>query len=139
MCFLLEMLGRGLLTHLAGAFANVLPADDATGIDGLAQTVRDNPRDCHSRLRLGVAQLRGNRLVAARQTFEVLASCDPRSLPALIGLACAHDELGNTDAALDRLRAAQRIDPANPAIHERTIVLGAGRGSGLIPRDRIAR
>src|SRR5215470_4656358 len=116
MSYLLEMLGRGLLTHMSGAFAGVLPAENGAALEALAQGVRDCPGDLQARLRLGAAQLRANRLVAARQTFDVLVTCHPSCVPALVGMACAQDELGNGGAALELLRRAQKLDPGNAAI-----------------------
>lgn len=116
MSYLLEVLGRGLLANLMGAFANHLSdhPDDTT--EDLERIVEDNPEDMEAHLRLGSRYLQRSDPVAARQIFLHILSQDGSAIGARLGLACVFDELDQLDVAIEQLRIAQKAEPANPAI-----------------------
>lgn len=116
MSYILEMLGRGLISHLSGAFMDSLGMRDAHDIDELRDAIKDDPEDLALQVRLGGQFLRTDDPLEAREVFIRILAKDRDHLVARLGLACAFDELGQIEIALEQLRIAQKVDPANPAI-----------------------
>lgn len=116
MSYLLEMLGRGLLSELRVAFEHQLPTVDDDELPALRKRRADSPRSADLAIRLGIACLRNMRYADARQAFESAAELAPASPQPALGLACVFDELGQLDEALRQLSIAQAHDPTDPAI-----------------------
>jgi len=116
MSYLLEALGRGLLSDLRAAFQNQLPAQEEDQPETLIARLEASPASFDLTLRLGLAYLREGRLADARRTLENARSLDPAASQPLIGLACVYDEQGQLDQALECLQAAQQRDEHDPAI-----------------------
>ncbi len=116
MSFLLELLGRGLIAHLVGAFDNIFGKDQEETLGDLQHRAAEQPDDLALQVRLGGRYLRAENPTAAKTLFLSILARVPGHLAARIGLACAFDELGQIDGALDHLRIAQKADPINPAI-----------------------
>ena len=116
MAYLLEILGRGLIAHLTGAFTSVLGTNDEDTLEDLERAAKENPDDVSLQIRLGGQYLRQQEPVTARKIFLDLLAQDKSNQAARLGLACAFDELNQIDVALEQLRIAQKDEPANPAI-----------------------
>lgn len=116
MSHLLEVLGRGLIAQLVGAFDSVLGTNTEEEIEELERLVEACPSDASTRVRLGGKLLRSDRIADARRIFEAIITQDPEHFAARIGLACALDALGRVDLSLEQLRTAQKADPLNPSI-----------------------
>jgi len=116
MSYLLEALGRGLLSQLLDAFENQLPACDEDELEELQARRAASPRSVDLAMRLGVLQLRNLRLREAQATFESALELSDSALQPTLGLACVADELGQLDQALRHLATAQAHDPNDPAI-----------------------
>jgi len=115
MSYLLETLGRGLLGRLLNAFERQLPP----GCDHLEVLESRRHDACTSfdlTMQLGAAYLHETRLADARRIFSQAQELSgPAHLPPL-GLACVHDELGQTDGALKRLQEAFTHEPRDSSI-----------------------
>lgn len=116
MSYLLEILGRGLIAHLSGAFASNWGNDPDESIDDLRQALAIHPEDEEVMIRLAGQHLRNDEPQIARDIFLEILSRDKNNLSARLGLACVFDELNQVDVALEQMRIAQKADPANPAI-----------------------
>ncbi len=116
MSHLLELLGRGLISHLVGAFDAVLETNTDESIEELARSAARRPDDLGIQTRLGGRYLRSDQPTEAAEIFEAVLEKSARHLPARLGMACAMDALGRTSEALEHLRAAQKVDPVSPAI-----------------------
>lgn len=116
MSYLLECLGRGLLGQLLDAFENQLPTSADDEVDALERRRDHAPTSTDLAVRLGVACLRNLRLVEARGAFEAAADLSSNAKPAMLGLACVYDELGQNAQALRFLSIAQAHDPSDPAV-----------------------
>ncbi len=116
MSYLLEILGRGLIGHLAGAFTNVLAMRSEETTEALEQAVEDDPDNIEAQIRLASRYLEEEKPVDARAIFLDILQEDSENLAARLGLACVFDELEELDIALEQLRIAQKYDAANPAI-----------------------
>ncbi|HVP13861.1 MAG TPA: tetratricopeptide repeat protein [Phycisphaerae bacterium] len=116
MSYLLEVLGRGLIAHLAGAFSSVLGMKSEDTTEELRQAVERNPEDVDAWVRLGGRYLRDEDPIAARRIFLDVLAMDKTCLAARLGLACAFDDLEQTEVAIEQLRMAQKLAPADPAI-----------------------
>jgi superkiller protein 3 len=115
MSHLLEILGRGLIGQISGAFGAALgPVPDAPTED-LRQAIYADPDDLDAQVRLAVRYLHCDDAVAARNGFLDVLRRDSDHNAARIGLACSYDELGRTEAALEELGIVQKADPTNPA------------------------
>jgi len=150
MSYLLEALGRGLLCDLRSAFQNQLPAckDDDPRV--LERRLATSPRSRDLAMRLGTAHLHAGHLTDARRAFETVLRSDSGAAPALLGLACVCDELGQFEQALTYLQQAEECDPGDPAIafgiafsHERLerlaeAKIGYRHAQDLCPRLRNA-
>lgn len=113
---LLEILGRGLIAHLVGAFDSALGTNTEESIEELERLAECQPDNLSAQTRLGGKLLRVEDPTRARVIFEAILAKDARHLPARLGLACAFDALGQIREALEALRIAQKADPLNPAI-----------------------
>jgi tetratricopeptide (TPR) repeat protein len=116
MSYLLEVLGRGLIAHLAGAFVNPLDLKSEEPVEDLRRAVENDPDNVGAWIRLGGRYLRDEDPIAARRVFLSALAKDKSSLPARLGLACAFDELGQLEVAIEQLRMAQKVAPADPAV-----------------------
>lgn len=119
MSYLLECLGRGLLSQLLDAFAAQLSADPDDDAATLQRRRRESPTSIDLALRLGLVHLRALQLEGARDAFETaleLAAGTNAALQPALGLACVYDELGLFDRSLHYLAIAQACDPRDPAI-----------------------
>jgi tetratricopeptide (TPR) repeat protein len=116
MSYLLETLGRGLLTRVADAFKQHLPDVKCDTLESIKEQLKYSSTSTDLMLRMGTCALRNMRLAEARQAFQAAAvNCPDQRLPQ-IGLACIEDELGNTPLVLGHLNNALEIDPTDPAI-----------------------
>ena len=116
MSYLLETLGRGLLGRLVDAFEHQLPNGKDDDIETLKRRHRDVSTSYDLTVRLAAALLREMRLSGAREAFLAAKQLEgPKHVPAL-GLACIHDELGQTADAIRCLDEALRCVPDDPAI-----------------------
>jgi tetratricopeptide (TPR) repeat protein len=151
MSYLLETLGRGLVTGLTAVFEGQFTALADDEVEPLAARFSESPTSADLATRLGLAYLRRWRLAEARRAFETALELAPAwPLPAL-GLACVCDELGRLDEAIRYLSIAQARDPENPAIafaiglcHERreqteAAIANYRRALALCPELRNAR
>jgi tetratricopeptide (TPR) repeat protein len=116
MSYLLEALGRGLLTELRSAFDNQLPALADDNTEQLSARWSASPSSFDLAMRLGMSYLGQMRLSEARRTFEAACHIPGATAQPRLGLACVHDELGQIDQAIVQLSAAQEADPRDPAI-----------------------
>lgn len=116
MSYLLEALGRGLLTDLRSAFENQLPSVEGDDADTLRARVAGSPQSRDLLMRLGLVHHREMHLREAREAFEQARRHDPNSAQPLLGLACVYDALGQLEKALTYLQAAARCDPGDAAI-----------------------
>ncbi len=150
MSYLLETLGRGLLSQLHDAFRSQLPAEDELDLPELITRCADSPRSADLALRLGMVHLRAMRLSDARACFERARGIDPQAPYPTLGLACVFDELGRDDLAVGELLHARELDPQDPAItfaiamcrersgDEAAAISEYARAIGLCPRLRNA-
>jgi tetratricopeptide (TPR) repeat protein len=116
MSYLLEILGRGLIAHLAGAFQAILGCDGDEPTEVLLRAAKAQPTNIDAQLRLAARFLKNDDPISARQIFTELLEHDDTNFAARLGLVCALDELGQVEAALEELRITQKADPLNPAI-----------------------
>lgn len=117
MSHLLEVLGRGMLGRIAGAFGKALGAESGEPLDQLEHLVECSPDDVDARIRLGGAYLSNEDAVSARRIFsDILSRKRPSPIAARIGLACALDQLDRVEQSLEQLRIVQKEDPLNPAV-----------------------
>jgi tetratricopeptide (TPR) repeat protein len=116
MSYLLEILGRGLIAQLVGAFETLLGGATDESIESLREIVANDPGDLGATVRLGARVLRIDDAVEAQRLFRAVLARDERSLAAHVGLACSFDSLNQFDAAIEELRFAQKLDPVHPAI-----------------------
>ncbi len=119
MSFLLEILGRGLIGNLRDALASKFPSLDEMSdmnSDRLRVMLDENTHNDEVRAALGVCLLYEGDCLKAQPLFEEILSRDDESVPALLGLACIHDEMGRSAKALDLLNQARLIDILDPII-----------------------
>jgi superkiller protein 3 len=116
MSYLLELLGRGLIAHLAGAFTSVFDLKSEETTESLEQAAQQDPDDLDAQIRLGGRYLRDDDPVSARRVFLRVLARDKESLPARLGLACAFDALGQLEVAVEQLLLARKLAPDNAAI-----------------------
>lgn len=115
MSHLLEILGRGLIGQISGAFDSALGPVPDVPTEELRQAVRADPDDLDARVRLAVRCLHSEDAVAAQHGFLDVLRRDSDHSAARIGLACAYDDLGRTEAALEELGIVQKAEPTSPA------------------------
>jgi len=116
MAYLLESLGRGLLGSLGSAFEAQLGDTSELPTGDLVETAELRPDDINAHVQLGRRYLKEARYSAAKASFERALELDRRAMVPRLGLACALDELGRYDEAVQCLQIAQKHDPADPAI-----------------------
>ena len=93
MSYLLEIVGRGLLAELAAAFRGTFIDDKGVETATLRELARLNPDDSHRLNRYGLRLLKENHAVEACHTFERSLKQTQNNVTALLGLACAYDEV----------------------------------------------
>ena len=113
MSYLLEILGRGLLSELGAAFRTLLHDEDALSISQLETCVEQNPDDIESHRKLGIRLLADQQYGRAREMFQAALQLDSTDQVCHIGLACALDELGLTRTAAEQLRKVLQHHPEN--------------------------
>ncbi len=116
MSYLLEILGRGLIGQLAGAFEPILGKDGEQPTEDLRRAAEACPDDVDAWICLAGRYLRSEDPVAARGALLHVLELESNNLAARLGLACAFDELGQIDVSLEQLRIAQKSGPASPPI-----------------------
>ncbi len=116
MSFMLEILGRGLLTELAAAFRNVLSDDEETPTGQLRESVQQKTSTDEDYVRLGIRYLRDRDIIGAKAMFTAACAIRHDNATARIGLACALDELGRTDSAISQMQTALQSHPQDPAL-----------------------
>lgn len=116
MTYMLETLGRGLLSQLLDAFESQSLGVDGDDVESLEARRHQSPTSGDILLRLGVAYLRELRLNDARRTLEEAERIGADPSRARLALACVYDELGDPAEALRRLRIASQCDPGDSAI-----------------------
>src|SRR5438128_97277 len=103
MSYLLEILGRGLIAQLVGAFdglfcgrdADAPPTEEST--ESLERIVAQDGDDFGAAVRLGVRKLRDDDATGAQRLFRAVLAHDERNLAARVGLACTFDSLNQFD------------------------------------------
>lgn len=115
MSYLLESLGRGLLSRLTDAFSAHLPRP-AAPLPELIRRHAEMPTSLDTAVQLGAAHLRELHLTDASSAFEHALRLDSGARVAMLGLACVWDERGHLDRSLDWLRRAAHADPQDPAV-----------------------
>ena len=121
MSYLLEIVGRGLLAELSAAFRGTFVDDGVIETATLKQLAKLHPTDIHHLNRFGVRLLRENLAVEACVTFEQSLDQNHDDITALLGLACAYDEVNRLPDAIETLRDAVALQP-----HESAIVFALG-------------
>lgn len=116
MAYLLEILGRGLVSSLRGALQTKLPAPEDTDLADLRRGHDDNPKDTELAIELGLKLLWDNQYLPAERVFQEILASDDESIQALLGLACVHDAMGRTEQALGLLDRARLVDILDPVI-----------------------
>jgi len=117
MSHILEVLGRGLLSSLSGAFQSVLKdTQPEVTVQELRARAKQDMSDPAPWILLGGRFLRQLRAVEARDCFGRAVELDDESGEARIGLACAMDELGRADEAIVQLRQVQSMHPDDVAV-----------------------
>lgn len=116
MSYLLEILGRGLIVQLAGAFEDALGAETDETTEDLRKAVDARNNDLDARVRLARRMLSSGEAVTARRLYAEVLEQDEGNFAAHLGLACALDEVGQIEAALDQLRITQKSNPLDPAV-----------------------
>lgn len=103
MSYLLEVLGRGLLAELAGAFHELLSDNDKIATRELEHAVNCEPYNIDHHRRLALRSLRDRQYARARASFDEVIKLEPTDKAARVGLACIYDDLGLTRKALENL------------------------------------
>ncbi len=116
MSYLLEILGRGLVSSLRGALRTKLPPVDEVSAAELRQRLAKDPNNNQLALRLGLKLLWEDEYLPAEKYFEEVLARDDESVPGLLGLASVHDEMGRTEPALHLLNQARLVDVLDPVI-----------------------
>ncbi|MBI1826621.1 MAG: tetratricopeptide repeat protein [Planctomycetes bacterium] len=115
MSYLLEILGRGLLSELGSAFRGFLADDDSISTRELEQVAAEDSANPENQRRLGIRALRDRQYVRACHAFERILKTDAFDHVARIGLACALDDLGQPRKAIEHLNTVQTHDPNDAA------------------------
>ncbi len=116
MSYLLEVLGRGLLAELAAAFRDILADPDQFSTRTLREAARAKGAKAEEHRRFAIRLLNNHDYFHARESFQRALAQDSQDVAALAGVACALDELGKTEEALEHLLRAQGIVPDVPAL-----------------------
>ncbi|MCA9244706.1 MAG: tetratricopeptide repeat protein [Phycisphaerales bacterium] len=116
MSYILETLGRGLLSQLLDAFEAHSLGVDGDDVETLEARRQQSPTSADIAMRLGVAYLRDLQLNNARRVLEEAERLGADPTRARLAQACVYDELGDAAEALRRLRAAAQLDPKDSAI-----------------------
>lgn len=89
MSYLLEILGRGLLSELAAAFRDLLRDDGRLATHELEAHTRSEPENIEWHRRLAVRSLADRQYSLARDRFLEALSIDESDRVSRTGLACA--------------------------------------------------
>lgn len=113
----LEVLGRGLLSSLSAGFQAALHEKEPdTTVQELRDRVRPAQQDPEPWVALGQRFLHQFRMAQARDCFAQAVKLDDELAHAKLGLACALDELGRTEEAIEQLISVQQQHPDDPAV-----------------------
>jgi tetratricopeptide (TPR) repeat protein len=95
----------------------------------LEAVLRDDPTNSQAHLRLGYARLDEHDCGRAVPHFEAAIAARMPSADPYLGLAACQVQRGRPAAAIDTLRAAQRVEPDNPVVEANLglLALEAGR------------
>lgn len=116
MSYLLEVMGRGWLGSISDAFRSRLRLQKLPPLADLTEAVRQEPERLDLRLQLGLGLLADRNPGKARQVIEEIVRLDGSDPLARIALACALDDIGREDDAMQQLRAAAELDRLDAAI-----------------------
>lgn len=116
MSYLLWTLGRGLVSRALDVFGPQLPGDADEDADALLKRLGQSPTSVDLLVRHGVARLRNMRIREARASLRRALEIEAESRPALLSMACLHDELGELDDSIALLDRAGALDPSDPAV-----------------------
>ena len=110
MAYLLEILGRGLVSSLRGALQTKLPWLEDADLADLRRRHEDNLKDTELAVEFGLKLLWDNQYLPAERVFQDVLAIDDESIQALLGLACVHDAMGRTEQALGLLDRARLVE-----------------------------
>lgn len=111
MSYLLEILGKGLVADLQSALGDCVDEDDPRSTDELIAAAQAPDAERATRHLLAARLLGDRQLARARSAYLGLVEQDASDVLAHIGLACALDELGITEQALDQLNFCRGVAP----------------------------
>lgn len=117
MSYLLEILGRGLLSELAAAFRDVLADDAPVPTSVLRATARRHPGRSGAQRTLGIRLLREQQPEAAIEAFEAALASAPDDDASRIGIACGLDASGRTAEALALIESFVDYECREPHIY----------------------
>jgi tetratricopeptide (TPR) repeat protein len=123
-------------------FANLLlKLGDLSGAEAaMRRSIELIPHDLNGHVELGLLLLQARRPEEAGSEFELVLREDPRSVPALNGLALARNALGNPERALAMLKQALAIRPGSADTHLNlgTALAAAGQKDQARDQFRVA-
>jgi tetratricopeptide (TPR) repeat protein len=106
------IVGQGQVYAAIGRFA-VRAADDAGAIDAFARAIRANPNDPAAHRQLANVLVQQDRADEALAEFVAVLLIDPADAAAHAGIGQIHLQAGRDAAAVDALRRATDLTPAN--------------------------
>ncbi|MCG3138347.1 MAG: Lipopolysaccharide assembly protein B [Phycisphaerae bacterium] len=116
MSYLLEIVGRGLISSLQGALRSKWPDVSHLTLAELHDKVQQHPEEVEAETLLGLKLLEQQEYMAAKHHFEQVISQDDEAIDAILGLAAVEDQLGQVSAALAWLNEARLIHILDPVI-----------------------
>ncbi len=117
MSYVLQMLGRELITDFADFFADDLPRlDSPDDIDQLDQEVRRHPECPDHHLQLGLLHMQQMSFQLAAEQFAAALRLAGDSRQAHLALLLAFLRLGNDDQAIEQLRNALKTLGPDPRL-----------------------
>ncbi len=108
MSHILKLLGKALDVGLEDLLAKFLSVKVTDTVAQLTEQCNQEPKSGDLLYRLGLAHLSAQRYEEAVMHLAQAISCQPGHQGAHVGLAVAHDGIGNLSRALDHLEAASR-------------------------------
>jgi tetratricopeptide (TPR) repeat protein len=101
------------------AWRSVMAGQGAEAEKRFRDLLRTHPGSVPAETGLGYALLRQGSAPDAARTFASVLERKPDYVPALVGAAAAASRAGNAEEALQRLRRASSVDPANETVRRR--------------------
>ena len=117
MSYLLEVLGRGLVSRLADKFKERLDVKPQRPREEILAAVKADPAQPDLRLELGFAYMREDAWEKARAAFDAAAERDAQSALARIAAACCAERLGDLEGAAARLTGAANLAADDGAVY----------------------